>query len=127
MRSWSLAMAGALALSTSVVHAGGARPSGAPPDSNAGAPPPTVLSSNQLIALRRILAPFNPATLNAKDVRAIRNEFESAGLKTGPALDAALAREGFSRKRMEALLPLSPQAAPPSATPPADRKFPRPQ
>lgn len=123
-----LVMAGALALSASVVQGeGGAAPSGKQADNKAGAAPPTLLSTDQLIAVKRILAPFKPATLNATDVRTIRAELERAGLQSSPALDAALAREGFSRKRMEALLPLPPQTPPASAPPPEERRFPRPQ
>lgn len=84
-----------------------------------GAHPPGVLGDEQRGALRRILAPYRPDTLTAAQVREIRAAIAQAGLRPGPALDAALAAEGFSRKRMEELLPPPPVPADATASPPA--------
>ena len=126
MRSLPLAMFGALALGAVVVHAVEPGPDMRSPSDEQRAHPPTVLSSDQLAALKRILAPYKADTLTAEKVRAIRSAMDSAGLRSGPALDAALAREGFSRKRMEELLP-SPARATEGAASAAAGRFPRPQ
>lgn len=85
-----------------------------------GAHPHAVLSEPQRTALKRILAPYDPKGLTAGQVRDIRSAMDAAGLTSGPALDAALVREGFSRKRMDILLPLPAQ---PASAP--GHKFPR--
>ena len=122
----TLATLATLVLGVTIALAEGQRPINPSTASMDGASPPAVLSSAQRIALKRILARYRSDTLNAEDVRAIRRELEIAGLKSGPALDAALAREGLSRKRMETLLPATPNA-PEAPANPAGRKFPRPQ
>lgn len=124
MRSLPLAMFGALALGVVVVHAVEPGPDMRSPSDEQRAHPPTVLSSDQLAALKRILAPYKADTLTAEKVRAIRSAMDSAGLEKRAAfLDAALAREGFSRKRMEELLP-SPARATEGAASAAAGRFP---
>ena len=126
MNSTLAAILATLVLSVTIAQAEGPKPTNISTASMDGASPPAVLNSAQMIALKRILAPYRPDTLNAEDVRAIRLELDTAGLKSGPALDAALARERFSRKRMDMLLPATPNAAEAPASP-TGRKFPRPQ
>ena len=126
MNSTRDALLVALALGATIVQAEGPKSTDTSTASMNGASPPTVLSSAQESALKRILAPYKPDALSTEDVRAIRRGLDSAGLKSGPALDAALAREGFSRKRMEMLVPATADAAEAPASP-ASRKLPRPQ
>lgn len=70
-----------------------------------GAAPPTALGDEQRATLQRILAPYKPLSLTADDVLRIRRALDEAGLRSGRALDTALTQQGFSRKRMETLLP----------------------
>ena len=121
MKSTQFGLVGALALGAAVVPAAEPKAEGQPPSSVDGAHPASMLTNAQFTILKRILAPFRPDRLNAEEVRAIRSAMDSAGLKSGPALDAALEREGFSRKRMEELLPSQARAAEGAASPGAGR------
>jgi len=73
-----------------------------------GAAPPEILGTEQLAAVKAILAKYRADTLSAHDARAIRQALHDADLRPGPALDKALADAGFSVKRLDALAPCPP-------------------
>ena len=73
-----------------------------------GAAPPDLLNAEQLAAVKAVLAKYRAGTLTEADARAIRQALHDAGLRSGPALDKALADAGFSAKRLATLAPCPP-------------------
>ena len=95
----------------------------------AGAAPPALLSSGQMVRLREILSRFRTDTLTPDDARQLWQSLRAGGFKAGPALDAELQRNGLSLKQLATLVgPEVPAlAGSEPASSPGARKVPRPQ
>ncbi len=76
------------------------------PASGGGAAPPRVGNAALQAEVDALLAPPGRKAWQPADALALREALCSAGLWRHPALDAALASHGLSRKRIEALAPL---------------------
>jgi hypothetical protein len=99
-------------LSAAMVLAQSASP---PLDARPPGPAQESLTAAQLAKVKAVLAPFKGKTLTTEDAKALKRALRDAGMRRGPALDAAVAAEGFSAERMEAL---DPRPAGASAPPP---------
>ncbi|MBL8330195.1 MAG: hypothetical protein JNJ71_15255 [Rubrivivax sp.] len=100
------------------------------PAATGGAAPPRILSDEHLKALGRVLKGHVPDKLDAAGAAAIRKGLCEAGIPEGPALNEALARQGFSARRLAELAPTpAPQASPAASAPltPSGRRVPPPQ
>jgi hypothetical protein len=63
------------------------------------------LSADQKARVATILSTYNAASLTARDAKAINEAFRAAGLKNGPALQAAIRDAGFTPERIGQLDP----------------------
>lgn len=95
--------------------------------SSGGAAPPLILSDEQRSRVRKLLAGYQAATLNAEQARAIQGELAAAGVRRGAALEAVLTEAGFTLRQLDALAPCPAPAPQAPATPASGRVVPRPQ
>jgi hypothetical protein len=126
-RAALLVMAGPLCLLDARAEPRGQVPDYCVAAEGGGAAPPVLLSTEQLAAVKAILSKYHSDALSEDDARAIRQALHDAGLRSGPALDKALADAGFSAKRLATLAPCA--AAPQDEANPitSDRIVPPPQ
>jgi len=68
-----------------------------------GPAPATLLSSDQLKALKSILQRYRADRLDAEQAKALLEALRNAGLVDGPALHRAMADLGFSAKQLAVL------------------------
>ena len=83
-----------------------------PPAPSDGKPydrPEEALTASQLAKIKSILAPYNPASLNVNDAKAIKRALRDAELRPIRALGEALLAAGFDPRRMDALDPPPPR------------------
>lgn len=122
-----LVMAGPLCLLDAQADPPGQVPEYCAAAEGGGAAPPVLLSTEQLAAVKAVLAKYRADTLTEADARAIRQALHDAGLRSGPALDKALADAGFSAKRLATLAPCPPLAESKEKPIVQDRTVPPPQ